>query len=136
MEGAVSASRRGFYVLAADTRADGHGESAPAHRAQTVKVQTDRGREGQPFCAARHHDHVGEVVTWTNVSGAHNVVLAGTSSRLGTPDRPCRQDGRDNGPANRYPVRGAHATTPSSSAGQVWPSTQMSAVAVAAGRYR
>jgi len=47
----------------------------PAHRAQAVNVQMIGDAKGNRFVPASITIHVGDVVTWTNVSGAHNVVF-------------------------------------------------------------
>ena len=56
----------------------------PAHRAQTVNVQMIGDAKGNRFMPASITIHVGDVVTWTNVSGAHNVVFWPDSIPAGT----------------------------------------------------
>jgi len=56
----------------------------PAHRAQTVNVQMIGDAKGNRFVPASIAIHVGDVVTWTNVSGAHNVVFWSDSIPAGT----------------------------------------------------
>jgi len=56
----------------------------PAHRSQTVNVQMIGDAKGNRFVPASIAIHVGDVVTWTNVSGAHNVVFWSDSIPAGT----------------------------------------------------
>jgi plastocyanin len=56
----------------------------PAQRAQTVNVQMIGDAKGNRFVPATITIHVGDVVTWTNVSGAHNVVFWPDSIPAGT----------------------------------------------------
>jgi len=56
----------------------------PAHRSQTVNVQMIGDAKGNRFVPASITIHVGDVVTWTNVSGAHNVVFWSDSIPAGT----------------------------------------------------
>jgi len=62
---------------------EGYG-AHPAHRAQTVNVQMIGDAKGNRFVPASITIHVGDVVTWTNVSGAHNVVFWPDSIPAGT----------------------------------------------------
>ena len=72
-----------ILLLAAGTRAEVIG-ARPAHRAQTVNVQMIGDAKGNRFVPGSITIHVGDVVTWTNVSGAHNVVFWSDSIPAGT----------------------------------------------------
>src|SRR5207245_10651774 len=77
-KGAVFGMAGAILVLAAGTRAEVMG-ARPAHRAQTVNVQMIGDAKGNRFVPGSITIHVGDVVTWTNVSGAHNVVVCSHS---------------------------------------------------------
>lgn len=72
-----------ILVLGAGTRTELMG-ARPAHRAQTVNVQMVGDEKGNRFVPASVTIRVGDVVTWTNVSGAHNVVFWPDSIPAGT----------------------------------------------------
>ncbi len=82
-KGVVFGMAGAILVLAAGTRAEVMG-ARPAHRAQTVNVQMIGDAKGNRFVPASITIHVGDVVTWTNVSGAHNVVFWSDSIPAGT----------------------------------------------------
>jgi len=82
-KGAAFGMAGAILVLAAGTRAVVMG-ARPAHRAQTVNVQMIGDAKGNRFAPASITIHVGDVVTWTNVSGAHNVVFWADSIPAGT----------------------------------------------------
>jgi len=82
-KGAAFGMAGAILVLAAGTRAEVMG-ARPAHRAQTVNVQMIGDAKGNRFAPASITIHVGDVVTWTNVSGAHNVVFWSDSIPAGT----------------------------------------------------
>ncbi len=81
--GALFGMAGAILGLGAGTRAEGVG-ALPAHRAQTVNVQMIGDAKGNRFVPASITIHVGDVVTWTNVSGAHNVVFWPDSIPTGT----------------------------------------------------
>src|SRR3989442_12429603 len=72
-----------ILLLAAGTRAGGIG-ARPAHRAQTANVQMIGDAKGNRFVPGSITIHVADVVTWTNVSGAHSVVFWSDSIPAGT----------------------------------------------------
>ena len=82
-KGALFGMAGAILGLGAGTRAEGVG-ALPAHRAQTVNVQMIGDAKGNRFVPASITIHVGDVVTWTNVSGAHNVVFWSDSIPAGT----------------------------------------------------
>ena len=82
-KGAAVATAGAILLLAVGTRAEVVG-GRPAHRAQTVNVQMIGDAKGNRFVPASISIHVGDVVTWTNVSGAHNVVFWSDSIPAGT----------------------------------------------------
>ena len=82
-KGAAVATAGAILLLAVGTRAEVVG-GRPAHRAQTVNVQMIGDAKGNRFVPASITIHVGDVVTWTNVSGAHNVVFWSDSIPAGT----------------------------------------------------
>ena len=82
-KGAAFGMAGAILVLAAGTRAEVMG-ARPAHRAQTVNVQMIGDAKGNRFAPASITIHVGDVVTWTDVSGAHNVVFWADSIPAGT----------------------------------------------------
>ncbi|SRR6266403_5602452 len=82
-KGAAVATAGAILLLAVGTRAEVVG-GRPAHRAQTVNVQMIGDAKGNRFVPASISIHVGDLVTWTNVSGAHNVVFWSDSIPAGT----------------------------------------------------
>jgi len=72
-----------ILVLAAGTRTELMG-ARPAAPTQTVNVQMIGDEKGNRFVPASITIHGGDVVTWTNVSGAHNVVFWPDSIPAGT----------------------------------------------------
>ena len=82
-KGAALGIAGAILVPAAGTRAELMG-ARPAHRIQTVNVQMIGDEKGNRFVPASITIHVGDVVTWTNVSGAHNVVFWPDSIPAGT----------------------------------------------------
>jgi len=84
-KGAVFGIAGGILVASRRHSGGGHGSAPRASGTMTVNSD-DRGRErANRFGLASNHEPVGDVVTWTNVTGPLNVVLlAETASRLGT----------------------------------------------------
>jgi len=133
--------RRVFGIAAGsrarrDTRAGGHGERAPATSGTDGERPDDRDEKGN-VSAGQPHDHAGRRGHVANVKRAHKLVFwAGKEIPAGR--RPsCKARWERHGARSPGPLfAAAHATTPSSLADQVWPSTSSSAGRSPRGRFQ
>src|SRR5258708_2382048 len=82
-KGPVFGTAGAILVLAAGTRAEVMAARL-AQRGQAVSVQMVGDAKGNRFVPASITIHSGDAVTWTNVSGAHNVVFWADSIPAGT----------------------------------------------------